>query len=140
MSKDEIPTLKQKTPKARKRNNQDKGLSLAEMVELEFAIPNVSIGSFNTNEEFEQWINAIQKQAGRNFFKQGKLGVKSDINIDTLLIYLDKYPELFAEQYDEISRDMLKWSLNESIKKHRTMIDKIQEIERELGLAMHHEW
>ena len=130
---------KEKKPKTKPMIDNDKP-SLADLLDLEFSIPDVSMSWYDNPDDFEKWIKAVQKYAGKYFFKQGELIAKVDNNIDALLIYLDKYGELFAEEYDEINRDMIKWSLNESIKKHRAMIDKIQEIERKLGLSMHHEW
>ena len=59
---------------------------------------------------------------------------------DGLLIFLDKYPELFAAEYGEINRDIIKWALSENIKKNRELIDKIQEIEKELNLEIHQTW
>jgi len=139
MSKEKKPTPK---PKTRKPTLKEMGVpTLNEMVDMEFSIPDVMIGTVGSDiDDYEKWIEKLQKRAGKHFFKQGELVTKSNDNIDTLLIYLDKYPELFAEEYDEINRDMVKWSLNESIKKHRELIDKIQEIEKKLGLSIHHEW
>ena len=142
MSKEKKSTAK---PKARPKKEPEvitslDNLSVKELLDMELSIPDMMIGGFDHPEQWEDWVEAIKKYAGKHFFKQGQLTSKTDHNIDALLIYLDKYPELFAEEYDEINRDMIKWSLVESMKKQRTLIDKIQEIEKKLGLSMHHEW
>ena len=56
------------------------------------------------------------------------------------MLYIDKYPQLFASEYGEINRDVLKWAFNEDIKTNRMLIDKIQEVEKNLNLEIHHIW
>ena len=55
-------------------------------------------------------------------------------------LYLDKYPQLFALEYSEINRDVLKWTFNEDITINRMLIDKIQGVEKNLNLDIHHIW
>ena len=59
---------------------------------------------------------------------------------DCLLLYLDFYPQIFAMEYGEISRDAIKWALAENIKANRRLIDKIQEVEKNLNLEIHQIW
>ena len=80
------------------------------------------------------------RQVTKTFNRVSRNMRENNQSIDALILFLDNYPELFADNYDEIGRDMEKWVLSESIKKNRKLIDKIQEIERTLNLAMHDEW
>jgi len=91
-------------------------------------------------EQFEKWHREIMKKVQRLFYRQSKYMRDNNQTTDGLLLFLDKYPALFADYYEEINRDIIKWALNENIKKNRLLIDKIQEIEDSLGLEMHHRW
>ena len=137
MSKEKKPTPKIKPVKA---NDLTDIMSIKEMVDLEFNIPDASIGGFDTTKEYEKYLNELVKNFERLQIKNSNLGDKMHSNLDMMLIFLSKYPELFAEHYGEINRDMLKWSMFEHIKKCRALIDRIQEIEKELKLDIHHEW
>ena len=80
------------------------------------------------------------KRADKYFEKKSEHMQRTDDYLDMLMIFLDKHPEMFAEEYGEINRDMIKWQLSEHIRKCRGMIDRIQEIETDLNLEMHHKW
>jgi hypothetical protein len=91
-------------------------------------------------ENYDQWEKDIMKKVQRLFNRQSKNMTDNNQTTDGLLLFLDAYPELFADKYGMINRDMIKWALHENIKKNRELIDKIQEIEKELNLEIHHEW
>ena len=139
---------KNKKPPTKKLKPKDLIPDLDEFLDIEFNVPKTHIGqeySFEAYEEdgqekFGVWLKAVDKRANSLFLRQSNLLSKIDEVNKMLSIYLDKYPELFAEEFGEINRDMIKWQLYESIKKYRSMIDKIQEIETDLELDMHHEW
>ena len=59
---------------------------------------------------------------------------------ECMLEFLIVFPKLFAQEYGEVARDMLKWSLNENIIMNRQLIDKIQEIEDTLNLEVIHKY
>lgn len=90
--------------------------------------------------DLEKFFTTLMKRAKKLFLRQQKYMVDNNETTDGLLLFLDKYPELFELEYDTVNRDMLKWALNENIKKNRALIDKIQEVEKKLGLDIHHEW
>ena len=79
------------------------------------------------------------RTVGRLFDRHSKYRTDNNQTVDGLLIFLDKYPELFAGEYEKINRDMIKWALGENIKKNQELIDKIQEIEKRFNLETHHE-
>ena len=74
------------------------------------------------------------------FSRQSKNMRDNNQTTDGLLVFLDKYPKLFVNKYGTINRDIIKWALAENIKKNRALIDKVQTIEQELNLDIHHEW
>jgi hypothetical protein len=133
---------KEKKPQVKKVDSKDLTdiLTIKEMADLEFKIADMSIGDFTDEQQFQKFIDALKKQAGKYFFKQGEMITKANDNIETLLTYLVKYPELFAEDYDEINRDMIKFFLVKHMDKCREMIDRIQEIEKDLNLDIHQIW
>ncbi len=90
--------------------------------------------------DVEKWLTALMKKATGLLERHQKNMTDNNETTDALLLFLDKYPELFADTYGEINRDMLKWALAENSKKNRQLIDKIQEIEKTLNLDIHHEW
>ena len=114
--------------------------TIEDMLHVEFNVPDVSISAFDEYEEFEKYQKAVMKRADKYFNKTTDLTHRTVDYIDMLLIFLEKNPEMFAENSHEISRDMTKWALSTHIDKCRKLIDKIQEIEIDLDLDMHHRW
>ena len=131
MNKEKKPTTKPK---------QKELMSFKELIELELEIPDVMMGSFDNDTDFEKYLAMLDKHVNKLLLKHGEHMEKSERILEQLTIYIDKYGELFAEEYGEINRDMIKWSLVENMKKSRAFIDKIQELEKKLGLSMHHKW
>ena len=103
-------------------------------------MPDISLSSFDKYEDYEKFLKAIMKRADKYFDKTSDLTHKTNDYIDMLLIFLEKHPEMFAENSHEISRDMTKWALSTHMDKCRKLIDRIQEIEDDLKLDMHHRW
>jgi len=124
--------------KENKQKKERKYPMLNERVNVELSVADVGVGC--DPREAEQWLNSIMKKVQKLFNRQSKYMTDNNQTTDGLLIFLDKYPQLFAEEYGEINRDMIKWALAENIKKNRALIDKIQEIEKELNLPIHQEW
>jgi hypothetical protein len=91
-------------------------------------------------QDVDKFFDTLLKRVKKLFLRQQKYMVDNNETTDGLLLFLDKYPELFELEYDTINRDIIKWALNENIKKNRALIDKIQEVEKKLGLEIHHEW
>ena len=91
-------------------------------------------------ENVEAFFESLMKRVEKLFARHSKYMSDNNETTDGLLLFLDKYPELFACDYDIIARDMIKWALAENIKKNRALIDKIQEIEKKHNLDIHHEW
>ena len=113
---------------------------LDDMLSIEFNVPEVSISSFDTIEEYEKYLRSVMKRADKYVNQNSDYMQKIDDRIDMLLIFLEKHAEMFAEEYGEINRDMVKWRLSTHIDKCRKIIDRIQEIETELNLEIHHKW
>ncbi|MCL2796977.1 MAG: hypothetical protein FWD58_02860 [Firmicutes bacterium] len=111
-------------------------LDVDEAVEVELAGTPVKV----LEEDVEAFFESLMERVKKLFARLSKYMTDNNQTTDGLLLFLDKYAELFACDYDTISRDIIKWSLAENIKKSRALIDKIQEIEKRLGLDIHHEW
>ena len=114
--------------------------TLDDMLSIEFNVPDVSLSVFDKYEDYEKFLKAVMKRADKYFNKTSDLMYKANDYIDMLLIFLEKHPEMFAENSHEISRDMTKWALSTHMDKCRKLIDRIQEIEDDLKLDMHHKW
>ena len=99
-----------------------------------------AINPDTAEQDFEQWRKSLMKKVQRLFNRQSKYMTDNNQTTEGLLLFLGKYPELFADEYGVINRDIIKWALAENIKKNRALIDKIQEIEKELNLEIHHKW
>jgi len=112
--------------------------TLNELTDLELSEPDVNFAV--SAKQCEIWYDNIMRKVRRLFNRQSKYMTDNNETTDGLLIFLDKYPEWFANEYGEINRDMIKWALAENIKKNRAMIDKIQAIEKALNLEIHHTW
>ena len=138
-SKEITNIIDTKSPKYIKHIDM-KAPTLDDMLSIEFNVPDVSLSAFDTYEQFEKFQKAVMKRADKYFNQNSDYMQKIDNRIDMLLIFLEKHPEVFAEEYGEINRDMVKWRLAEHMEKCRKMIDKIQEIEIDLDLEMHHKW
>ena len=132
--------MEKKTDKPKRAYKKSGIPTLNEMVEMELSIPDVSCASPQTVAQLEQWETVLMKKVNRLFDRHSKYRTDNNDTADGLFIFLDKYPELFVQEYGTINRDMLKHALMENIKKNRMLIDKIQEIEKQLNLEMHHEW
>ena len=91
-------------------------------------------------EEVRKWIKTFMRKIERLFIRQSKYMHDNNQTTECLLLFLDKYPELFASEYGEINRDMIKWSLSKNMDYNRLLIDKIQEIEKKLNLEIHQIW
>ena len=118
------------------KKNYDK-LSMDEIADIELS-KKQSVPVLE--KDIEEFFSTLLKRVKKLFLRQQKYMIDNNETTDGLLLFLDKYPELFELEYDTINRDMIKWALNENIKKNRNLIDKIQEVEKKLGLDMHHEW
>ena len=138
-SKEITNIIDTKSPKYHKPSNSNVP-TLDDMLSIEFNVPDVSLSAFDNYEEYEKFLKAVMKRADKYFEKKSQHTQRADDYIDMLMIFLEKHPEMFAEEYGEINRDMIKWSLAQHIEKCRAMIDRIQEIETELNLDMHHKW
>jgi len=90
--------------------------------------------------EVGKQITAFMKKVDRLFIRQSKYMYDNNETTDCLLEFLDKYPELFVTEYGETNRDMIKWALNQNMQKNRELIDKIQEVEKRLGVDIHKLW
>jgi hypothetical protein len=138
-SKEITKIIDTKSPKYHKPSGSQ-APTLDDLLSIEFNVPDVSLSAFDNYEEFEKFQKAIMKRADKYFEKQSDLTHKADDYIDMLMVFLEKHPEMFAENSHEISRDMTKWALAEHMAKCRALIDRIQEIEKDLNLEMHHKW
>jgi len=125
-----------KETKLKRTYNKSDMPTMTEMIDMELSIAESSV-SPQTVRQFEQWHESIMRKVNRLFERHSKYMTDNNQTTDALLIFLDKYPELFASEYGAINRDMLKWSLNLNILKNRALIEKIQEIEKELKLEVH---
>ena len=114
--------------------------TLDDMLSVEFNVPDVSLSAFDTFEEFEKFQKAVLRRANAYFNQNSTYMTKISDRFDMLHIFLEKHPESFAEECGEINRDMIKWELATHMEKCRKMIDRIQEIETDLNLEMHHKW
>ncbi len=85
----------------------------------------------------EKFLDTLTKQADKLFNRHSKYRGDNNETAQALLIYLDKYPELFANEYGAINRDMLKWSLQENIKTTQALLDKVKAIETAFNLPLH---
>ncbi len=118
------------------KKNYD-NLSLDEIAEIELSEKKPVVVQ---EQDVDKFFDTLLKRVKKLFLRQQKYMVDNNETTDGLLLFLDKYPELFELEYDTINRDIIKWALNENIKKNRALIDKIQEVEKKLGLEIHHEW
>jgi hypothetical protein len=107
-------------------------MTMKEMIDLELEIPDVSCANPQTLKQVEQWHTSLMKRIEKLFARQSKYMTDNNQSTEALLIFLDKYPELFRDEYGEINRDMIKFALHKNIEKNRELIDKIQEIEKKL--------
>jgi len=115
-------------------------MTMKEMIDLELELPDVGVAYPQTMAQVEQWHKSLMRRVEKLFARQSKYMTDNNESTDCLLIFLDKYPELFRDEYGEINRDMIKFALHKNIEKNRELIDKIQEIEKYYNLPMHHEW
>ncbi|MCL2228540.1 MAG: hypothetical protein FWC00_01780 [Firmicutes bacterium] len=114
-------------------------MTMREMVDIEFNVPDVYMGHFDERDdrEYGKWLSSLTKYFDKIFAMKSKHMERTGDMIDMMLIFLDKYPELFAENNDEVTRDMIKFSLNQHIIKCQRFIDKIDGIEKDLDLPIH---
>jgi hypothetical protein len=123
-----------------KRQYKKSGIShISTIVDIELTEPNISVNPA-TIAQFEIWHESIMKKVAKLFKRQAKYMVDNNETTDALLVFLEKYPELFANEYEMVARDMIKWALTENIRKNRALIDKIQEVEDNLGLEVKKKW
>ena len=93
-----------------------------------------------TEQEIAAWAKRVMKDVGKIINRQSKYMLDNNQSTDVLIEFLGQCPHMFTNVYDAIGRDIIKWALNENIKKNRALIDKIQAVEKELNLEIHHEW
>ena len=144
----EIIAIRKKDPKKEKLpimsgtpvNHDGSVPTLEDLLEFEFNVPDVSVSGFETYEDYEKFLRKVMRRATTLLHRNSTHMDKMKSNLDMFLIFLEKHPEMFAEDYGEINRDMVKWAYHEHMKKCREVIDRIQEIETELNLDMHHKW
>ena len=77
------------------------------------------------------------KKVRRLFNRHSKNMADNNDSTSVLLMFLDKYPTVFADEFGVIERDMLKWALDVNTKNNQLLIDKIKEIETEYNLPLH---
>jgi len=93
-----------------------------------------------TDKELDAWAKRITKNVQKIINRQSRYMWDNNKTTDAVIEFLDVCPDMFAVIYDTMRRDMVKWALNENIKKNRALIDKIQAVEKDLNLEIHHEW
>ncbi|MCL2061346.1 MAG: hypothetical protein FWH03_01800 [Firmicutes bacterium] len=118
------------------KKNYD-GLTMGDIVDIDLS-QNTSV--VVKEQDLDKFFETLMKRVTKLFQRQQKYMTDNNDTTDALLFFLEKYPELFADEYGTINRDMIKWALAENIKRNRALIDKIQEIEKKLNLEIHHEW
>ena len=111
--------------------------TIKEILDMEFNLPDFLVGGFDTGEQYEKWLEVLINHFEKLHNKKSIYTEKAENIIDMLLIFLDKYPELFAENYGEVSRDMMKFVLYRHIDKCQKLVDKISQIEKDLNLPIH---
>ena len=135
MSKDKKPTVK--VDKSNVKNVDLTKPTMSTLLHMEFDLPDVSIGGFETQKQFEKWIHALQNHFEKLYGEYSKTLDKNNRILDMMFTYLNKHPELFAEAHDEVSRDMMKFFFEKHIDKCQAIVDKISQIEKDLDLPIH---
>ena len=126
--------IKMPTEQERKNNGLP---SWAEMVNMEFNIPDVQMGGFDSIEQYEKWLDKLMTNFEKLHMKNSQHFEKVGGNIEMMLIFLNKYPELFGEQYGEVARDMFKFYIHRHMDNCQKLIDRVSEIEKEYNLPIH---
>ena len=128
-----------KEPKVKKAIKNKHGIpTMKEMLDIEFNVPDFSISNFDTGEQYHKWLEKLSERFEKLYMKQQENFAKDNGIIEMMLIFLDKYPELFAENYaHEVSRDMMKFYIHSHMDKCQKLIDRIEQIEKDLDLPIH---
>lgn len=90
--------------------------------------------------EYFDYLRKIIKQARKLFTRQQRYMTDNNDTANALLLFLKEYPDLFANGFGITERDMIKWALGENIKHTQLLIDKITELETELGLPLEYDY
>ena len=99
------------------------------LVFLEFNDPTISLSAFDNEKQYFKFLDKLIHNFERLHMQKSTHMAKMDNAIKQMLIFLDKYPELFGENYEEVSRDMFKVFLGDHIIKCEKLLAKVEKIE-----------
>ena len=111
--------------------------TMADLVDMEFTLPDITVGAFDNQKDYEKWLDKLIWNFEELHQKNSELMDKMNRNINKMVIFLSKYPELFGENYGEVARDMMKFFYYSHTDKCEKLVDRISEIEKELNLPIH---
>jgi len=89
-----------------------------------------------TVQEVEQWLKNLIKQSKKIYRKFGGAAYDNIERAKAFIMYIEKYPELFADNSDYVELDFFKRVLRESITQTQSLLDKIQETEDKIGMPV----
>jgi len=112
--------------------------TMKELVAIEFDLPDISISAFDDPKEYGKFLEKLVWHFDKQYQKLCAGMEKQEKIIKSMSIFLDKYPELFGENYShEVGRDMMKFFMYAHADKLNALVDKIEQIEKDLDLPIH---
>jgi len=90
-----------------------------------------------TEKEVKEWAKKLIKEVWKLLNRHSNNMSDNNETIVVLLMFLEKYPMIFAHDFGMIERDMIKWSLKRNIEHNQKLVEKIEQIEKDFNLPLH---